>query len=138
MIQLIIGEKGSGKTKSMIDMINESAKQTQGHVICVEKSMKLTYSISHDVRVIDVDDYCINGYEMLYGFLCGILAGDYDIAEMYIDGILKIGGKDRDGLGELLTKLDEITHDIKLVITVSDSRDSLPESVLRFPTVTHE
>lgn len=138
MIQLIIGEKGSGKTKSMIDMINESAQNSQGHVVCVEKSMKLTYTITHDARVIDVDDYCINGYEMMYGFLCGIIAGDYDISELYIDGILKIGGKDRDGLGGLLSKLDEVTHDIKVIITVSDSRDALPQSVLKFPTVTHE
>lgn len=138
MIQLIIGEKGSGKTKSMIDLINESARKAEGHVICIEKSMKLTYSISHDVRVVDVDDYCISGYEMFYGFICGVLAGDYDISEMYIDGILKIGVKDREGLGMLLHKLDEITRDIKVIITVSDSRDALPQSVLDFPTVTHE
>ena len=122
----------------MIDMINEASKHSTGHVICVEKSMKLTYNITHDARVIDVDDYCINGYEMMYGFLCGVLAGDYDISELYIDGILKIGGKDKDGLGDLLKKLDEITHEIKVVITVSDNREELPQSVLQFPIVTHE
>ena len=67
MIQLIIGGKGSGKTKKMIDMINESAKTTPGNIVCIEKSMKLTYDIDHNARLIDVDEYKIEGYEMLYG-----------------------------------------------------------------------
>ena len=69
MIQLIIGGKGSGKTKKMIDMINESAKTTPGNIVCIEKSMKLTYDIDHNARLIDVDEYKIEGYEMLYGFM---------------------------------------------------------------------
>ena len=67
MIQLIVGGKGSGKTKKMIDMINDSAKTTPGNIVCIEKSMKLTYDIDHAARLIDVDEYKISGYDMLYG-----------------------------------------------------------------------
>ena len=73
MIQLIVGGKGSGKTKKMIDMINDSAKTTPGNIVCIEKSMKLTYDIDHAARLIDVDEYKISGYDMLYGFIAGIL-----------------------------------------------------------------
>ena len=72
MIQLIVGGKGSGKTKKMIDMINDSAKTTPGNIVCIEKSMKLTYDIDHAARLIDVDEYKISGYDMLYGFIAGI------------------------------------------------------------------
>ena len=90
MIQLIVGGKGSGKTKKMIDMINDSAKTTPGNIVCIEKSMKLTYDIDHAARLIDVDEYKISGYDMLYGFIAGILAGNYDIVEVYLDGVLKL------------------------------------------------
>lgn len=138
MIQIIIGDKGSGKTKTLIDLINETAKTSPGNIVCIEKSMKMTYNINHAVRVIDVDDFCINGYEMFYGFVCGVLASDYDIVEVYIDGILKIGGKNIEGLGELLKKIDEMTREIKVVITVSESGDKLPESVLCYEVINHE
>ena len=67
----------------MIDMINDSAKTTPGNIVCIEKSMKLTYDIDHAARLIDVDEYKISGYDMLYGFIAGILAGNYDIVEVY-------------------------------------------------------
>ena len=96
MIQLIVGGKGSGKTKKMIDMINASAKTTPGNIVCIEKSMKLTYDIDHSARLIDVDEYGIDGYDMLYGFIAGVLAGNYDIVEVYLDGVLKLGHHDLD------------------------------------------
>jgi hypothetical protein len=133
MIQLIVGGKGSGKTKNMIDMINRSAKTTPGNIVCIEKSMKLTYDIDHAARLIDVDEYKISGYDMLYGFVAGILAGNYDIVEVYLDGVLKLGGYDMDGLGALLDKLAALTGEgVKMVVTVSADADALPESVKKF------
>ncbi len=111
MIQLIVGGKGSGKTKKMIDMINDSAKTTPGNIVCIEKSMKLTYDIDHAARLIDVDEYKISGYDMLYGFIAGILAGNYDIVEVYLDGVLKLGNHDLDGLGKLLDELNVLAGD---------------------------
>lgn len=133
MIQLIVGGKGSGKTKKMIDMINASAKTTPGNIVCIEKSMKLTYDIDHSARLIDVDEYGIDGYDMLYGFVAGVLAGNYDIVEMYLDGVLKLGHHDLDALGALLPKLAALTGDsVKMVITVSADMEALPESVKQF------
>ena len=132
MIKLIFGHKGSGKTKSMIDMINEEVKQTKGQLICVEKNMKLTYTIDHSVRLIDVDDYAIRGYDSFFGFYCGLLASNYDIETVFIDGILKIGGG-VEGLSDLLFKINEINGDtVNTVITVSMDEEEAPEEVRKY------
>ncbi len=133
MIKLIVGGKGSGKTKKMIEMINASADTTPGNIVCIEKSMKLTYDVSHAVRLIDVDEYKISSYDMLYGFIAGVLAGNYDIVEIYLDGVLKIGNRDLDGLGTMLAELDGIAgENIKIVVTVSADEDMLPDSVKKY------
>lgn len=133
MIQLIVGGKGSGKTKKMIDMINASAKTTPGNIVCIEKSMKLTYDIDHAARLIDVDEYQISGYDMLYGFVAGVLAGNYDIVEVYLDGILKLGNHDLEGLGVVLGEFESLTGDsVKMVVTVSANEADLPESVKKY------
>ena len=90
MIKLIVGAKGSGKTKAMIDMINDSVKTSKGNVVVVEKGMKLTYDIAPAARLIDLDEYKVAGGEMLYGFVAGLMASNYDITDLYIDGILKV------------------------------------------------
>ncbi len=129
MIKLITGTKGSGKTKTMIDMINKAAETTPGNIVCIEKSMKLTYDVSHAVRLIDVDEYAIKGYDNLYGFVAGVLAGNYDIVEVYIDGILKIGGG-LIGLEELLKRLESLSRgSVNFVITVSADESTLPDVV---------
>lgn len=133
MIQLIVGGKGSGKTKKMIDMINESAKTTPGNIVCIEKSMKLTYDINYKARLIDVDEYNISGYDMLYGFIAGILAGNYDIVEVYLDGVLKLGNHDLEGLGRLLDELGALVKEnVKMVVTVSADLETLPDSVCKY------
>ena len=78
MIKLIVGTKGSGKTKAMIDMINDSVQTSKGNVVVVEKGMKLTYDIAPAARLIDLEEYKISGGEMLYGFLAGLMASNYD------------------------------------------------------------
>lgn len=133
MIQLIVGGKGSGKTKKMIDMINESAKTTPGNIVCIEKSMKLTYDINYKARLIDVDEYNVSGYDMLYGFIAGILAGNYDIVEVYLDGVLKLGNHDLEGLGKLLDELEALVKEnVKMVVTVSADLGALPEGVRKY------
>ena len=130
MIKLITGSKGSGKTKAMIEMINQAAQSTPGNIVCIEKSMKLTYDVSHAVRLIDVDEYGIDGYEALYGFVAGVLAGNYDIVEVYIDGILKIGGGDLNGLAGLLKRIEVLSKDsVRFVITVSADADELGDEI---------
>ena len=90
MIKLITGRKGSGKTKILIDQINEAVKDTNGSVVCVEKGSNVRYSISRKVRWCDTEYYNISGYDTFYGFIAGLLASNYDITHIYIDGILRI------------------------------------------------
>ena len=133
MIKLIVGTKGSGKTKTMIDLINEATKTATGNVVVIEKSMQLTTSINHAARLVDVDEYKINGAEMLYGFVAGVLAGNYDITEMFIDGILKVCGNDLEAAGRVLNAINAIAGDsVNVTVTVSADVNSLPESIKKF------
>ena len=133
MIKLIVGTKGSGKTKAMIDMINAAVKTTNGNIVVVEKGMKLTYDIDHAARLMDLDEYKIAGGEMLYGFVAGLMAGNYDITEIYIDGILKVLDHDVTKLGVVLDEIAAITGDsVKAVITVSAEEATLPQNVKKY------
>ncbi len=134
MIKLIVGTKGTGKTKILIDMVNTSLATLPGNIVCIEKGAKLTFDLTHAVRLVDVENYTINTYQKLYGFICGMLAGNYDIQEIYVDSILKIGGKDFDELGEFFDKIYAQTRnsDVKLVFTVSADVADLPSSVKKY------
>ncbi|MBR5501830.1 MAG: hypothetical protein IKV55_02225 [Oscillospiraceae bacterium] len=133
MIQLIVGDKGSGKTKTIIEMMNTAIEQTDGHIVCIEKGMKSTYNIKSSVRIIDADDYNVKGYDQLYGFIMGTLAGDYDIQEVYLDGVLKIGGGDVDGLAQLLDHVVDVApENIKFVVTVSTDMENLTDAIRKF------
>ena len=133
MIKLIVGTKGSGKTKTMIDLINDATKTATGNVVVIEKSMQLTTSINHAARLVDVDEYKINGAEMLYGFVAGVLAGNYDITEMFIDGILKVCGHDLEAARRVLNAINAIAGDsVNVTVTVSADVNSLPESIKKF------
>ena len=111
MIKLIVGTKGSGKTKAMIDQINDAVKTSKGNVVVVEKGMKLTYDIAPAARLIDLEEYKISGGEMLYGFVAGLMANNYDITDLYIDGILKELDHDINRLGVVLDEMAAIAGD---------------------------
>lgn len=133
MIKLIVGTKGSGKTKTMIDMINEATKITSGNIVVIEKSMKLTTEINHAARLLDVDEYDINGADMLYGFVAGVLAGNYDITELFIDGILKVVDHDMAAAGKVLAEIDKIAgNSVEVVVTVSAAPEDLPPEIRKY------
>lgn len=133
MIKLIVGTKGSGKTKTMIDMINEATKTTSGNIVVIEKSMKLTTEINHAARLLDVDEYDINGADMLYGFVAGVLAGNYDITELFIDGILKVVDHDMAAAGKVLAEIDKIAgNSVEVVVTVSAAPEDLPPEIRKY------
>ena len=90
MVKLIMGLSGSGKTKTLIDLVAEAIKNEQGDIICIEKSKHLTYDIPYQARLIRTDDYGVRGNTMLYGFLSGLHAGNYDITHVFIDDLNKI------------------------------------------------
>ena len=134
MIKLIVGTKGTGKTKAMIEHINAVTKTTSGNVVVLEKSMQLTYDIDHAARLIDLDDYTVCGYEMLYGFVAGVLAGNYDITEMFVDGTLKICNHDVAGLGAFLSKVNKIAaaSNTNITFTISADLDALSDEVKQY------
>ena len=132
MIKLITGPKGSGKTKQLIDMINENLSVVKGNIVCIEKGMQETHNINAAVRLIDVDEYKIANLDAFYGFFAGVLAGNYDIEQVYVDGLLKVIGKDLEALGVLLEKIDAIAEDKMVAITVSAPVEELPESVKKY------
>ena len=133
MIKLIVGPKGAGKTKTMIDMINAAVKTTEGNIVVIEKSMKLTTDINHAARLLDVDEYHVEGADMLYGFVAGVLAGNYDITELFIDGLLKIVDHNMDAAAALLAKIDSITNGVEVIVTISSAEETLPESIKKYP-----
>lgn len=133
MVKIITGKKGSGKTKVLIDMINEASKNTDGYVVCIDKSDKLRYDIPHSVRIVDTDVSNVYSFEAFYGLIAGLVAGNYDIKEIFVDSILKIGGADFEALGALLAKVEKLTGDeVHVVFTVSADLPELPESVAKF------
>ena len=133
MIKLITGKKGTGKTKILIDQINDAVKSTNGNLVCIEKGDNIRRSISFRVRWCDAESFAIEGYDAFYGFVAGMLAGNFDIKDVFVDGILKIGGRDFEAFGNLLEKLDKLTGDeSNVVFTVSADNDELPESVKQF------
>ena len=122
MIQVIMGLKGSGKTKKMIDSINAALASANGDVVCIEYGKKLTYDINYRGRLVDSKEYGINNLEMLKGFLSGLHAGNFDITNVYIDNLYKTIGADR-GAGEaFITWCASFAqvNNMNITITVSD------------------
>ena len=133
MSKRMTGKKGTGKTKILIDMINDAVKTTNGSLVCIEKGETIRRSISYKVRWCDSEQFNICGYDAFYGFLAGMLAGNYDIKEVFVDGILKIGGRDFGEFGEMLDKINSLAgDDTTVVFTVSADESELPESVKKF------
>ena len=110
MIRLITGKKGSGKTKIIIDRINTAVKNTNGCLVCIEKGETLRRSISYKVRWCDTEQFAIDTFDAFYGFVAGMLAGNYDIKEIYVDGILKIAGADFEDFLDLFSKFAFLSH----------------------------
>ncbi len=129
MIKLIIGNKGSGKTKKLIDLVNTAAKNSPGSVVCIEKGDALTFSVAREVRLIDVESYGISGYDEYYAMLCGIAASNHDITHIFGDATKKIGGG-LEGLDKFLARVDA-NKDIEYIFTVSCDEADLPEAVTK-------
>lgn len=132
MINLIPGKKGTGKTKILVDSIKKAAENATGNVVCIERGMQLTYDLPHNVRLADAEEYGINSFDSFYGFVAGLMAGNYDIQEVFVDGILKIVGRDYDAFGNMLEKVAVLTKDVNVTFTVSADVDELPAKVKAF------
>ena len=131
MIKLIVGNKGSGKTKLLVDLVTKAANTSNGNVVCIEKEPKLTFDIPSSVRLMETCKDNIEGYDEFYGYITGVLSGNFDITDLFIDSTLKIGGRDLNKLACFLEKLSNAigSRELNLVMTISADKDELPVSV---------
>ena len=121
MVKLIIGVKGTGKTKALISMVNEAAEKTAGTVVCIEKGVGLRFDVKHSVRLINTNEYLIFDAEALYGFVAGILASNHDVTDLFIDSALKIANNDMVGFEAFLKEVDELTSKIGVNVVITSS-----------------
>ena len=134
MIQVIMGLKGSGKTKKLIDSINETVASAQGDVVCIEYGKKLTYDVNYRVRLVDSKEYGICNLDMLKGFLSGLHAGNFDITNVYIDNLYKTIGNDRaDGEAFInwCAQFAEINN-MKITISISEDPEQASEGIKKY------
>lgn len=131
MVTLLIGKKGSGKTKKLIQLANEAVAASQGNVVVIEKGAKLTYDITSKARLIDTDQYAIKGYDMLYGFISGICAGNYDVTDILIDSTFKIAPEAIGGIDEFTKKLQSLSEysGANMVVLISAAEEDLPSDI---------
>ena len=134
MITLILGKKGSGKTKRLIDMCNSAVAASNGNVVFIEKDNNLTYDISHKARLAVAEEYAVKGYDALYGFIAGMCAGNYDITDIFVDSTLKIGGGDLEGLADFLEKLGDLSKkaSTNMVLSISADKADIPERIAEY------
>ncbi len=135
MVRLIMGVKGSGKTKQLIELINNAAKDEPGNVVCIEANRNMTFDIHNQVRLIDALEYKLNTYEAFRGFISGLYAGNYDISQVFIDNLCKTIGCDVDAeTDKFLDWLDCFgeKNSIKFTVTISGDRDTASEGLKKY------
>ena len=121
MLKLIIGVKGTGKTKNLINLVNTAVENSHGNVVCIEKGTKLRYDVKHTVRLIDVDEYFVNDTQSLYGFVAGIFASNHDVTDLFIDSALKICNNDTAAFDKFVDQLNTLVAKINVNVTITSS-----------------
>ena len=131
MLKLIVGVKGTGKTKTLINLVNGALEVTKGDVVCIEKGTKLRYDIKPTARLVDVDEYMITDGQSLFGFIAGIIASNHDVTDLFVDGTLKICNGDVTVFEKLAQELACLAGkaDVNLTLSVSLPEEEIPASV---------
>ena len=121
MVKLIIGIKGTGKTKTLIQMVDAALETTTGDVVVLERGEKLRYDIKYQARLVNTDEYFINDAQSLYGFVAGILASNHDVTDLFIDATLRICANDVSAFEKMVEEIDVLTvkRDVNVVMTAS-------------------
>ena len=135
MVSILMGLKGSGKTKRLVDMVREAVKEETGDVVCIEKERKLTYDIPYQARLIEAGAYDIGSYEFLKGLICGVHAGNYDITHFFIDNFYKlVNDKDPASLVAFVSWLEKFSDNEKIsfVLSITSDPDTAPDSLKPF------
>ena len=135
MVRVIMGIKGTGKTKQMIELINSAVHSENGNVVCIERGPKLTYDIHYKIRLVEASHYDMSNFDFLKGFISGLYAGNYDITHVFIDSLTKIVPIENYAeTEEFLAWLNNFgeKHNIKFTITISDEPDLAPEGIKQY------
>lgn len=135
MIRVIAGAKGTGKTAQLVDDINEQAFQENNNIVCIQSGNRLDHLLKYKIRLVDIKEYPVTGYDQLLSFIAGINAKDYDLTHVFIDSIFKVTKDENlDNLATFLANLESFIGDSPLCVTVVCSSDvaALPEGVKKF------
>jgi len=135
MIKLIIGKEGSGKTRQLIQEANDAVKSTKGHIVYIDIDNSSMFQIDYKIRFMGLRDYQIENEQEFYGCLCGVIASNYDVESIYIDGLVKITNKSLDEMENFFRKVDslEIRYNVNFIFALSvDEVEELPEFLKKY------
>ena len=134
MVKVIIGVKGTGKTKALISMVNEAVEKSNGTVVCIEKGVGLRFDVTYNARLINTNEYLVFDAEALYGFVAGILASNHDVTDLFIDSTLKICKGDVPSFETLVEELDKLTNKIgvNMTMTVSMPENTASDKIRKY------
>ena len=135
MVRLIMGSNGAGKTKQLIELINNAVSAESGSVVCIEPSADMTYNVSYNVRLVNAGEYNVNSYECLRGLVCGLYAGNYDISHMFVDNLCKItGDDDLHAVETFLSWLDRFSrkNNVKFTVTISADEETATDGLKHY------
>ena len=131
MIQLIIGEKGKGKTKILLDKVNEAAKNAKGNLVFVDKDSSHMFELKNSIRLVNASEYSVASAEELTGFISGIISADHDLEQLFLDGYMILASAESHNMEDSLLKIDEVSSRFNVTVTISISvtKDELPEQL---------
>lgn len=135
MVKVLMGLKGSGKTKNLIELVNSAIDNEKGSVICIERGSKLTYDVNYKARLIDITEYSVDSFAMLKGFISGLYAGNYDISHVFVDNLFKAGGEEGlDAVGVFLAWLEEFgnKNNVTFTVTISAPVESATPEIKKY------
>jgi ABC-type phosphate/phosphonate transport system ATPase subunit len=134
MVKLIIGIKGTGKTKTLIKMVDEALEKTTGDVVVLEKGEKLKFDIKYQARLVNTEEYYINDAQSLYGFVAGILASNHDVTDLFIDTTLRICANDVAAFEKMVEEIDILTvkKDVNIVMTASIDENEASDVIKKY------
>ncbi len=135
MLKIIVGEKGTGKTKTLIDAVHAALDSNKGSLVFINKGTRHTYDLNSQIRLINTEDYAIDNYDMFYGVICGVLSQNFDISDMFVDSITKIvGSNDVPALEAMLNKAEEVCAkaNANLTITISIKGEDISEGMKKY------
>ena len=131
MVELIVGKKGKGKTKVLLDRVNGAVKEANGSIVYLDKSTKHMYELNNKVRLIDVSSYPLKNADDFVGFICGIISQDHDLEQIYLDSFLKVSKLEDADVTDTLDQLDKIgeKYGISIVVSISLDKEEIPEAL---------